>query len=257
MAMRKLQLLMAGLFFVCALQAQSVEDTVVVISDTIEEVAQIGTIDQEETDDTPKKLQEPTPRSVEDGWVATQSGNKDFEYLQYIDSALRNRKIEPVINKVQQPKKDVSFNWLKPTLLGLSVVALLFLLLKLWTGRRIYFNPSNTKIKKEHAEEEDPLLVARASTLADEAIRNKEYRLATRYLFADALMRLGENDRLNLQAKKTNSEYLREVQQPDLQADLAKLMLQFEYVWYGGFIPSEAQFQTIYTTFKKFDARWL
>lgn len=237
------------------LDSTSVEDSL--ISPPIKSNIYDKEVNDEDIEVINVTLPQPTPRFIDEKMVSATASGEAFGYMRYIDSALRNRKIAPLENKVQElPKDNISFDWVKPMLWILAIAGLLFLLWRLWAGKGVLFTAVNKKIATEN-QEEDPLLVPDAAALASEAIRKKEYRLAIRYLFVDALLRLGENGRLQILSKKTNQEYLKEIQQPNLHADLARLMLQFEYVWYGGFTPNEQQFQTIHSTFKKFETTWL
>lgn len=183
---------------------------------------------------------------------------KDFAYMAYIDSVLRHQKFEPVEKKVASKESNISLNWLKPVLWTIAILALLFLLYQIWTNNTGIFSPGDKKLSAEVEEEaEDPLMLQGAATLAQQAIASKQYRMATRYLFIDALSRLDERGLIQRIARKTNQQYLNEIQQPELKETLATAMLQFEYVWYGEFNPNEKQFERIHHTFKQLEARWL
>ncbi len=257
--MMKMRWLLLSCFFIFAMHVHAQQDSSVISDSQGTPMQEIKAAD--ESDDEileTATLPELTPRYIDKKTVDGYGSGKEFGYMQYIDSALRNRKVAPLENKEKElPKDDISFNWVKPLLWILAIAGLIFLLWRLWAGNSVLFRSTNKNIVPQGTEAEDPLLVADAATLAAEAIRKKEFRLATRYLFVDALLRMGEKGRLKILSKKTNQEYLKEIQQPTLQADMARLMLQFEYVWYGGFTPTENQFQTIYSTFKKFEATWL
>ncbi|MCA0382764.1 MAG: DUF4129 domain-containing protein [Bacteroidetes bacterium] len=182
----------------------------------------------------------------------------DYEYMAYIDSLLRHQKLEPEDKKVADDGRELSLEWIRPLLWVLSIVGLLFLLYKLWTDHAGIFKPFD---KKKAADQknvpEDPLMVQGAAALAAQAIQQKDYRSAVRYLFIDALARLDEQGLIQRIARKTNQQYLAEIQQPELKELLATMMLQFEYVWYGEFTPSEQQFNRILQTHKQLEARWL
>jgi Domain of unknown function (DUF4129) len=259
--MIKKLVLFCGTFFLFALCSFAQQQDTTYLVDTVV-APPVESYDEEisaeDTEIINDSLPQATPRYVDEKMVATAASDKDFGYMRFIDSALRNRKVAPLENREREiPADNISFDWVKPMLWILAIGGLLFLIWRLVAGRGVLFTATDKKTTEETPEEEDPLLVAGAAALATEAIRKKEYRLATRYLFVDALMRMGENGRLQILSRKTNQEYLREIQQTDLQQDLARLMLQFEYVWYGGFTPNEAQFQTIHSTFKKFEKTWL
>lgn len=256
--MMKRLLLFCSLFFLIALQLSAQNDSIASFDST-------QAIAGEETDDSETGdyemptvgLPEATPRNVDEKLVTTVGQDKSFGYMKYIDSVLRNRNEMPQENRIKElPKEKPSFSWVKTALWILAVAGLLFLFWQLWISRNSLIATGNKTIAGEE-EDKEQLLVENAAQLAAISIRNKEYRLATRYLFADALLRLGNKGILEILSRKTNQEYLKEVTQTNLHKDLARIMLQFEYVWYGGFSPNEQQFQTIHSTFKKFESTWL
>lgn len=182
----------------------------------------------------------------------------DYQYMTYIDSLLRNRKLEPEEKKIADNGESISLEWVKPLLWIFAILALLFVLYKLWADNAGLFKPFDKKAKPADIETpEDPLIVQGAAALAQQAIHQKDYRSAVRYLFIDALARLDDRGLIYRIARKTNQQYLAEIQQPELKELVATLMLQFEYVWYGEFTPNEQQFNRIVQSYKQLEVRWL
>lgn len=68
---------------------------------------------------------------------------------------------------------------------------------------------------------------------------NKNYRLAIRYLYLQALQNLSGKGALQLLTNKTNNEYITELRGKLYQNDFAAITLSYEYVWYGKFDISE------------------
>lgn len=182
---------------------------------------------------------------------------QDFAYMAVIDSILRQQKFNPEYKKEVNELRPTSEGWIRPLAMMLTLLLLLFLLFKIWTKYNGIFTPRDQKSDTETEDlAVDPLMQEGAADLAQKAIANKQYRLATRYLFIDTLAKLEERGLIQRMARKTNQQYLNELKQPELKELLAAAMLQFEYVWYGEFTPSEEQFQRIYKTFQELEAKW-
>ncbi len=71
--------------------------------------------------------------------------------------------------------------------------------------------------------------------LMKEAIRNKDFRLAARYLYLKALQNLNEANLIVWAVDKTNSEYLNEIQNHPGREAFSKLTLIHDYTEYGDF----------------------
>lgn len=88
-----------------------------------------------------------------------------------------------------------------------------------------------------------------------QAIQSLDFRGATRYLFLKTLKLLSERNHINLLAKATNREYVRQMHQHHHAKDFEKLTRIYEYVWYGGFNPNHHQFESIHQNFNQFIAK--
>lgn len=104
------------------------------------------------------------------------------------------------------------------------------------------------------ADEED-LATSDLDEKISQAIQSLDFRGATRYLFLKTLKLLSERNHINLHAKATNREYIRQMHQHYQVKDFEKLTGIYEYVWYGGFNPSQYQFESIHQHFNQFIAK--
>lgn len=65
------------------------------------------------------------------------------------------------------------------------------------------------------------------------AIENKDYRLAIRYQFLLTLQKLSKSDIIEWHFDKTNSDYLSEIEQPEIQKKFKQIAYLYDYIWYG------------------------
>ena len=90
-------------------------------------------------------------------------------------------------------------------------------------------------------------------TAVDEAVSQRNYRLAVRLLYLQTLKRLTDAERIQYKPDKTNRQYVYELADSSLQVDFEKLTRQFEFVWYGDFPVDEARFGVIRQQFQSFN----
>lgn len=86
-----------------------------------------------------------------------------------------------------------------------------------------------------------------------EAIDNRNYRHAIRFMYLKTLKVLSESNVITLHAKSTNQDYIRQMYKHDHLGQFRQLTRIYEYVWYGEFDPTEAQFDIISTNFNRFN----
>ncbi len=69
--------------------------------------------------------------------------------------------------------------------------------------------------------------------LLTKAIESKDYRLAIRYQFLLTLQKLSKSDIIEWHFDKTNSDYLSEIEQPEIQKGFKQIAYLYDYIWYG------------------------
>ncbi len=193
-------------------------------------------------------------RSIVFDSVQAVNSDKGFYYKRYMDSLLRATQF-----KVQKPRRRVDLNgsdffssifgiifWI----LAISLFAYLVYRLFLSNSSFLSRNRKNiasdvTVIEEENASDPDSLL--------RNAIRNGNYRLAVRYLYLQSLQRLSEKKFIEINANKTNYEYVMEVRRHKFANEFASLTLQYEYVWYGEYPVDERLFEQIQGSFTQFN----
>lgn len=82
-------------------------------------------------------------------------------------------------------------------------------------------------------------------SLIRQAVKNRNYRLATRFLYLKNLKLLSDNEIITWNINKTNISYLYEITNPNLQSLYRDISLIFDYVWYGEFKVSDTEYAEI------------
>ena len=90
-------------------------------------------------------------------------------------------------------------------------------------------------------------------TAVDEAVSQRNYRLAVRLLYLQTLKHLADTDRIQYKPDKTNRQYVYELANLPLQTDFELLTRQFEFAWYGEFPVDETRFGVIRQQFQSFN----
>lgn len=86
----------------------------------------------------------------------------------------------------------------------------------------------------------------------ENAITNRNYRLAVRLLYLRCLKQLSDAQLIHWQIDKTNTIYLTELADTKYRQLFGVLTSQFEYVWYGDFPVDGQSFQNINALFVDF-----
>jgi hypothetical protein len=189
--------------------------------------------------------------------------SKAFAYAKNLDSLLKALKMQQK-TEVQQTSVDNRSDWLerllasnatKIFLWSLAGLFIAFVLYKLFfieggiTKRKVRSNV-NELGKTEagsHSYNYDKLI--------NQAIQDKDYRMAIRYLYLQSLQRLSTNGLVQLEAEKTNYQYINELNNTVYKDDFLWLTLNYEYVWYGEFEVNEEVFGKLKNSFEQFNNR--
>lgn len=134
-------------------------------------------------------------------------------------------------------------------LLGLGALYLLINFL-LQSSATSVFRASEKKIDGFKYIEEN-LTEINFDKLISDAISNKDYRLATRYLYLSSLKNLTNNDIIEWHYDKTNSDYIKEIKDNSVKTLFKRISYIYDYVWYGEFPIDEDGFKTNTSDFNK------
>ena len=87
---------------------------------------------------------------------------------------------------------------------------------------------------------------------ARQAYEDGDYRQAIIFLFGYQLIRLDNIQAIHLTKGKTNRQYLRELAGPNLRGILARSMVAFEEVFFGGLPLEQAAFESCWNDLEMF-----
>ncbi len=113
-------------------------------------------------------------------------------------------------------------------------------------------NKTLPKGKVHNLNDEQIIKEADLDSLINEAVNEKDYRLAIRYYYLKTLKQLIDNQLIDWHPDKTNRDYVNELKSKDLKPLFKHLTFIYDYVWYGKFTPSEEDFMTFKEDFNKF-----
>jgi len=178
---------------------------------------------------------------------------KEFSYVPLMDSLLKSQDNQGV-SKVNRPLSVVErflnsaffrfFIWLIPIALVLIVI------FNLMNSRGAF---KKKKASNVHEDGEEDLQTTNQDylRLAQDAANAGNFRPAVKYLFLRTLQQLSGAGLINYAADKTNYNYVQEIN-AERKKEFARLVLNYEYVWYGNVIPDKSTYSKIEDEFDIF-----
>ncbi|MBY0478328.1 MAG: DUF4129 domain-containing protein [Chitinophagaceae bacterium] len=227
-------------------------DTVEIVVPPVEDTAYT---DEEEEETTVEVEQPVDTMLVMNSWMYPADSlrkikqQKEFSYIKNLDSLLKARqeaylkskKEMEEEEKVQPPDMLPVVRFLLWTI---AITAVLFIIYRLFLSERGLFS-APTKNKKTEIEEEVVVDEEYLTQQLKEAIRNKNYRLAIRYLYLQSLSKMADKEWLVLSPDKTNDQYVRELNKAQHKNEFARVTLYYEYAWYGDFVIADEVFTSV------------
>jgi hypothetical protein len=146
------------------------------------------------------------------------------------------------------------------TLLYIILIALgLFLLVRLLMGQQATsFFQGKSKALAPLSIKEEQLAQTDFDALINQALEQKDYRLAVRYKYLKILRQLSLGNIIEWHFEKTNSDYIREIEASEIKNGFSKISYVYEYIWYGefaidaaGYKKAEANFDSFLKTIKR------
>jgi hypothetical protein len=230
------------------LKAQDVPDSVELYTDS----AYISTTDDEYRNRPGKFSQEAVFRSVPDTTAVRMKKEKEFAYANDPAYWVREKK------EYKKGFVDHLFDFLQSDVVRwifwICVAALVvFVIYRIIVVNDLLIFYSSKRKKKDFQDaantEADPLIIGQNIR---EAIDQKKYNLAVRYLYIQTLHFLNEKRWIQFHAQATNSEYLNQMSQHKMNKEFRFLTRVYEYMWYGKFEITEQQFELVHDNFKNF-----
>lgn len=131
------------------------------------------------------------------------------------------------------------------------IVFVIYLIVKALIGKegRWIFGKDSNKKTIYYSELEKNIHLLDFKKLIQESIERGEKRIAIRYYYLWLLKMMAQNNYIEWDIEKTNSDYLYELQNPVYKEEFTYLSYLYNYIWYGEFEIDE-------TTFKKAENRF-
>ena len=217
-----------------------------------------------------------TDTSLQRSYVKDNAGilkwkkNREFTYMHYLDSLLRNQKglkvdtvsideksgkINRVVHRRNQPSAlNNIFNSL-PFQLFFWALAVIFIV---FVSYKIFFKNGIFSQRVKAAKESDEVFlqelneVSEYDSLVAGAENKNDFNLATRYLFLKTLKHLSDKGFIQFTAEKTNKEYLRGMEHHNYFKEFQQLTRSYEYSWYGKFPVQQGYYQKLKEEFELF-----
>lgn len=133
----------------------------------------------------------------------------------------------------------------------LMIIGAVYVMTKLLFGEQVSLFRPKQKHTTSLTVEEETIEETDIDSHIQDAIAQRQYREAIRYLHLKVLQQLSLKQLINWHFEKTNSDYYRELNTPDLKERFQKVAYVYDYVWYGEFVIDEPAFQKAK---KQFDA---
>lgn len=130
----------------------------------------------------------------------------------------------------------VDYKTLEYCIYGLLGLGAFYLLIKflMQSPVRSVFKTSEKDIDSFKYVEEN-LTEINFDDLISKALKEGNYRLATRYLYLSTLKLMTKNNIIDWHFDKTNSDYVKEIQNETIQQGFKRISYIYDYVWYGEF----------------------
>ncbi len=126
----------------------------------------------------------------------------------------------------------------------LLIGILLFLLIKFFldvNSRALLYSKDNEAVVSLF-EEEQIIKNEDINQLIQNALKDKNYRLAIRYYYLLILKQMSEKELINWEMQKTNDDYINELEKEELKGPFSQITRLYDYIWYGDFPIDEANY---------------
>lgn len=194
-----------------------------------------------------------------DFWYATaveKYKNRQKAKLLIVDSLIRTGKL----NSRKEEQKSESFddeplvigNWLRYIILGAAIIIFIGAIIYFLSANKVgFFAPRNKNIDEENENLEigDNIFALPYQDLLNKALKENNYRLATRILYLQTLKLLSENGIIQFKPDATNIHYALQLRNTGYYNDFIKVTKHYEYVWYGKFDISKNTYDIISNDF--------
>jgi len=196
------------------------------------------------------------------------------ESLWYVDGPMKSKAEQVKEKKVRKQSKDIPvetqqissafsvvgaiFQILIWVIVGAAILGAIYIIATNLKGFKFKSNPK-VEVKSEKIIEEPDIKDIENidfRTQIDQCIREKNYKLATRYYYLWVMKTLSEANLIVFNINKTNQDYAQELSRKgfvgkERLSHFLQCTNYYEYLWFGDFTISESVFERIENTFKE------
>lgn len=190
------------------------------------------------------------PKTWETDSLSAIKNDKRYNYVQQLDSIVRARQAEKASDNSIALPSSRALDWLRILLFVIGGAALLWLIQNLAFGKKSLFKKNKHYSHQNDGGNDEAPAPTLLETELENALKQENFRLAIRYLYLMVLNHLETNGYLVQVANKTNFQYALEIQDPALRNEFSKLLMYYEYTWFGHINPTATQFENIHAQFK-------
>lgn len=142
-------------------------------------------------------------------------------------------------------------------ILGLAI--LMYIFYKLIYSGNSFFRKDNKELEGEEGQDlgyvEKNLMNTDLQPYLVDSIKDRNYTLAIRYLQLLNIQKLAHAHVIKWKYSKTNNDFANEISDSILKNEFIKCTRVFEYVWFGDFILTIADFERYQQDFKNFQSK--
>lgn len=184
----------------------------------------------------------------------------EFEYESSLEGESENfiaRALRWVLNQLSETfgfdVDPATYELVEFIFYGVLIILALYFVIRLLVGKKAtaFFSKSSStlaplNIQEEHIESVD------LDQFIKDALAQHNYRLAIRYMYLKALKELSFRNLISWDYDKTNLDYYREIENPNLKDNFKKVSYLYDYVWYGEFDIDAEGFANARVDFERF-----
>ncbi len=217
--------------------------------------------------DEPFRIEKNSGTSLSFSKIDSLKSEKDFWYVNAIEKYKEKQRAylenygegrKGGSESIEEPGGIVIGRGLQRIILIASIVIFLAAIVYFLMSNKVgFFAPRNKKFDDENDELEigDNIFTLHYQELLNKALKENNYRLATRILFLQTLKLLSENNIIQFSADTTNIQYLIQLRGTAYYDDFFKVTRHYEYVWYGKFDIAKNTYDIISNDFSTMQKR--
>ena len=187
-------------------------------------------------------------RALPDSAAKKMQQDEDFWYANYAFEKEKEKELKQKTSITEQ-------TWFK-TLMWFIIIGgfAVALMLYLSDSNIGLFRKKVREFSDEKQEEEtDNIFEINYKVRIDKAVKDANYRLATRLMFLQMLKTMAGKKLIHYKQDHTNFDYLVQLRNTTHYNDFFRITRDYEYTWYGNFPVNEKEWNVIKTDFEKFD----